>query len=359
MFHHLSTFHRWSSLVCIHHIGGSPGLDLCIIMSILKTEGVQHHERSSDLHDSEDSTLKRFKSGRVKDPQPIDDANDPLNWSTTRKLLIIATVGVWIFVGTLSLIIPSPTFVPVSAELGIAFNFTSYLVSGPLLAYGMASLFWVATGNRYGVRLCFILSAVVAGCFSIWGAKAPTFSQLITARTLAAIAFASPETLGPQIVGDVFFLKDRAKCMSFVTSAQSTGFAAGALVGNFVVDRLGWRWTQWVMAILAFAVAILMFFTLPETQYTADLQFATSKRRLVQEFQFTRVSGGGRAKVHRYGYCLHWPRVHANAVDFQLPLCIPLSIPISSSPCCHHRDNVLLVVHHGGELHVGMLCRLT
>ena len=290
------------------------GRYLYTIMSLFKSEDAMaiHQERVSDLHGSDYIALQRFKDGTVKEPQPVDDANDPLNWSSLQKFLIIFTVGVWIFNGTLSLIIASPTFVPVSAEFGVQFASTSYLVAGPLLAYGMASLFWVAAGNRFGVRLCFLLSSIVAGSISIWGAKSGSFGQLIAARTLAAIAFASPETLGPQVVGDVFFLKDRAKCMSFVTAAQSTGFASGALVGNFVVSNLGWRWTQWIMAIIAFSVALLILVCFPETQYTADLQHASSKRRLAQQFSFTRVSGGGRPKVHRYGFLLPRRCGHSN-----------------------------------------------
>jgi MFS family permease len=239
------------------------------------------------------------KHGRLLEPQPVNDANDPLNWSTLRKLAIILTLAVWMFLGTLHMIIAGPTFFAVPAELHTPFALTTYLVGGPLLSYGVASLFWVATGNRYGVRLCFFLPAIIAGVFCIWGAKASTFGQLVAARTLASIFFASPETLGPQAVGDVFFLKDRGKCVAFITALQGSGFAMGPLVGSFIVRDLGWRWTQWIMAILAFSVAALIFVFFPETQYTADPRTVTEKRLPDQNFTFTRVSGGGQAKVHR------------------------------------------------------------
>ena len=242
------------------------------------------------------------RRGRLLIPQPMDDANDPLNWSTTRKVTIIITVAAWIFLGTFNMIIIGSAFFQITAEFHNDFALTTYLVGGPLLSYGVASLFWVAAGNRFGVRLCFFLSSVVAGCFSIWSAKAATFGQLVAARTLASIAFASPETLGPQVAADVFFLKDRAKCIAFITAMQASGFAIGPLAGGFIVRDLGWRWTEWVMTILAFSIAVVIFCILPETQYTSDLNHAVKRRSLTQEFKFTRVSGSGRAKVHRYDF---------------------------------------------------------
>lgn len=270
--------------------------------SNLKSEGVSatHLEAGSDALKTLEARLKYDKHGNPLVPQPIDDANDPLNWSALRKVIIITIVAAWTFLGTLHMIIVGSAFFKITAEFQNNFNLTTYLVGGPLLSYGLVSLVWVAAGNRFGVRLCFFLSAIVAGCFSVWGAEATTFSQLVAARTLASMGYASPETLGPQVVADVFFLKDRAKCMAFITGMQACGFAIGPLVGGFIVEELGWRWTQWIMAILSFSLASIIFCLFPETQYTADISHAVKKRSLAQEIKFTSVSGGGRVKVHRY-----------------------------------------------------------
>jgi MFS family permease len=257
--------------------------------------------------------------GRPLVPQPSDDANDPLNWSTLRKVAIIIVVAARTFLGTFNMIIAGPTFFAVAAELETNLELTTYLVGGPILSYGVASLFWVAAGNRFGVRLCFLASSLAAAALSIWAAKTPTFGQLVAARTLASIAFAAPETLGPQVIGDVFFLKDRAKCMAFVVAMQASGFALGPLVGSFIVRDLGWRWTEWIMVILTFGVAVMIILLLPETQYTSDPSFVVSKRRASQNFAFTRVSGRGQAKVHRY-------LVQSRHVHYKCSLALALSL---------------------------------
>lgn len=167
---------------------------------------------------------------------PCDDEHDPLNWSGARKLLLLIVVAIWTFLGTTNMIIAGPTLFPISLALSTPLADTTYSIGGPLLAYGVASLVWVAFGNRYGVRLTFVGTSLIAGCLCIWGAKANTFGTLIAARTLASVFFASPETLGPQVVGDVFFLKDRAKAVSVLVIMQGSGFAAGPLIGAFIVE---------------------------------------------------------------------------------------------------------------------------
>jgi MFS family permease len=164
------------------------------------------------------------------------DAHDPLNWSGARKLLVLVVVAIWTFLGTTNMIIAGPTLFPISVDLSTPLADTTYSIGGPLLAYGVASLVWVAFGNRYGVRLTFVGTSLIAGCISIWGAKANSFGTLVAARTLASVFFASPETLGPQVVGDVFYLKDRAKAVSVLVIMQGSGFAAGPLIGAFIVE---------------------------------------------------------------------------------------------------------------------------
>lgn len=165
-----------------------------------------------------------------------NDPHDPLNWSGLRKLSILAVIGVFIFLGTGNMIIVGPALQIIPKELNSSFDTSTYLVGGPLLAYGVASFFWVPIANRYGARLVFVSSAMVAGCLCIWAAKATTFGSLVAARTLASAFFAPPETLAPQMIGDVFHLKDRAKAMTFIVIMQGSGFPGGPLIGSFIIN---------------------------------------------------------------------------------------------------------------------------
>lgn len=233
-------------------------------------------------------------------PQPSDDPFDPLNFSRWRKFMILVVLFIWSGVGSIHQVPVAPAFHIIAEELDISLQRATYLVGAPLLAYGVASLIWVAAGNRFGVRLVFLVTTFLAGIFCVWAALSHSAASLIAARTLVSVVSASPETLGPQAIGDVFFLPDRATCMSLVVLAQAGSFPLGSLMGAYLTADRGWRWIEWVVAILSFSTCLLVFFFFPETQYTRE---STHQHRrdptLLDSFRIWPVSGGGRAKVNR------------------------------------------------------------
>ena len=164
------------------------------------------------------------------------DVHDPLNWSMPQKMLVLAVLCLWIFTGTTNGLINGSAFYTIAGEFSVPVANTSYLIGGPSLTYGVGSIFWVAFGNRYGVRLTFVLTSVAAACMSFWGAKATTFGSLMAARVLSALFYASPETLGPQVAGDVFLLKDRAKAVTCIVVFQGAGYALGPLFGAYIYE---------------------------------------------------------------------------------------------------------------------------
>jgi MFS family permease len=172
----------------------------------------------------------------VENNAAVSDPHDPLTWSLSRKLTILLVVGIWILLGTSNMIIIGPALQTIPLEFNSSFNTSTYLVGGPLLAYGISSFLWVPLGNRYGVRLTFVVAALCAGCMDCWAAKATSFGNLVAARTLASFFYAPPETLAPQLVGDVFPLKDRAKAMTWIGILQASGFSGGPLVGAFIIQ---------------------------------------------------------------------------------------------------------------------------
>ena len=196
--------------------------------------------------------------------------------------------------------IPSPCFLAIVEEFSISLNSVAYTIGGAVLSYGVASLWWVACGNRFGARTTFVTSSFLAGVFCIWGAVSPSFAQLVAARTLASALFASPETLGPQALGDIYFLNERATVIGLLSVFQGSGVGMGPLAAAFITQSLGWRWIEWVCAILSFCSCIMIFVFLPETQYarTAELTH-TRQRSLLDGLRFWNVSGGGPPKVKR------------------------------------------------------------
>ena len=190
---------------------------------------------SGKMHTENDIAEVEHK-GQESDQAITTDPHDPLTWSASRKLTILLVIGIWILLGTSNIIIIAPALQTIPLEFGSSFDSSTYLVGGPLLAYGISSFIWVPVGNRYGVRLVFVVTALTAACIDCWAAKATSFGSLVAARTMASLFYAPPETLAPQLVGDVFHLKDRAKAMTWIGILQASGFAGAPLVGGFIIQ---------------------------------------------------------------------------------------------------------------------------
>ena len=237
-------------------------------MSDTVTVTILHHQNQGDIHRGasgyhqftmDDKTIPPTESHLEEIGQGnefSDDVHDPLNWSAPQKLVVLVVTAIWTFLGTTNMIIAGPTLLPISVALNVPTALTTYSIGGPLLAYGIASLIWVAFANRFGIRLTFVGTSLIAGSLCFWGAKATTFGSLVAARTLASVFFASPETLGPQMVGDVFFFKDRSKAVSLLVIMQGSGFAFGPLCGAFIVEyvphfRSSHCFTRWILGSLS------------------------------------------------------------------------------------------------------------
>ncbi|CAG8104721.1 unnamed protein product [Penicillium olsonii] len=74
---------------------------------------------------------------------------------------------------------------------------------------------------------------------------------------------------------------ERGIAMSVFAGATFVGPVAGPIVGGFIViSYLGWRWTEYITAIWAFAFCVIGFFIIPETFEGAILSERAKRRRV-------------------------------------------------------------------------------
>ena len=192
----------------------------------------------------------------------------------------------------------------------------------------MQCLFWVPFANIWGIRVTFLVSTLGAASLSVWAALAPSFGQFVAARVLSSFFFAAPESLGPQIVADVFFLHQRATVTGVFTYFQFVGFSIAGLIGGYATLNLGWRGPSWIMMALTFGAFVVIFFLSPETTYTrAGRSTPREKRRLIHTLKLWPASGGGDPKVSNpwQAFRTPWlflshPIVICNTVFFSLVL---------------------------------------
>lgn len=95
----------------------------------------------------------------------------------------------------------------------------------------------------------------------------------------------------PGTIGDIFDENSRNLAITIFYLAPMNGPVLGPVIGGFVYGGLGWRWTNWMVLILAGVLAALSFLV-PETYAPVLMRKKADKLR--------KDTGDGR---HRSQFC--------------------------------------------------------
>ena len=106
-------------------------------------------------------------------------------------------------------------------------------------------------------NICFTLC-------SLGSALSVNASMLTAFRFLNGMTVASV-SLNSGIVGDLFVKEERGRAIAIMGLAPKVGPIAGPIIGGYLSDAKGWRWTFWLITILAGAFSTLFLMTYRET----------------------------------------------------------------------------------------------
>jgi MFS family permease len=139
------------------------------------------------------------------------------------------------------------------------------LVVGPLTeAYG-----------RLPVYHTFNVAFIV---FSIVAARSTSMGMLIAMRFLLGLSVAST-VINPCIVADMFREQHRGKAMSIMGMIPFIAPVLGPSIGGVISQSLGWRWTFWIVAIVAGPLQGLFLLTFRESYRVRILQLKAGRLR--------------------------------------------------------------------------------
>lgn len=99
--------------------------------------------------------------GQALFPVPANDPNDPLQWSQTRKILILVICSLYSFLSNSALLGPSVYIGIYIQEFGVTPTAASDLVSYANLAFGFGSLLMVPLYHKIGRRPVMLASLLL------------------------------------------------------------------------------------------------------------------------------------------------------------------------------------------------------
>lgn len=153
-----------------------------------------------------------------------------------------------------------------SRELDSTQNTLTWVITGPLLAYGVVAPALGRAGDVFGHKRIYLIG--MAGALVTAGLSAVAWDagSLIAARVLGGIEGAATGAASMALIFSVFDPDDRVKAMGFWSLVGAGGPVIGVVIGGFLIEQFGWRWIFAAQMPLIAVAFVLALFVLPNTE---------------------------------------------------------------------------------------------
>ncbi|KAJ5113154.1 major facilitator superfamily domain-containing protein [Penicillium angulare] len=238
---------------------------LASLQSSFLSQAMASPDLESQSQPTEKSSFEEHESFKVSfEP---DDANNPKNFTPIYKIWLVFQMSLLAMTGALGSSIISPASPKIAEYAGVSTEVTSLTVALFVLGWAFGPMIWAPISETYGRRLGMLPAMFILGLFSIGTATSKSATAIFLTRFFGGIFASAPISNVPAALGDIFLPATRGNAMTFVSLCITGGPTIGPIVGSALTvnDKLGWRWTEYIEAIIAFFLFGLCALCLPET----------------------------------------------------------------------------------------------
>ncbi|KAE8850498.1 hypothetical protein PTNB85_00914 [Pyrenophora teres f. teres] len=183
----------------------------------------------------------------------FDGPNDPLhaqNWPFMDKLIIATMLG----------------FTTFTASLGSAIFMATLGTSLYVLGFSTGPILWAPYSELKGRRSPLVIASLGFAIFNLAVAVAKDVQTVMICRFFGGFFGACPLTCVAAVFSDMFNNRSRGNAITIFAMAVFCGPLFAPFIGGFIVkSKLGWRWTEYITAILGFVCFALNVVFLRET----------------------------------------------------------------------------------------------
>jgi len=203
-----------------------------------------------------------------------------MNWPTTKKWIVTVTMGIMTFSVTFASSVFSTATTQTSKEFGVSQEVMILGTSLFVLGFAFGPLLWSPISELYGRRVPLFTGFFIFAIFQIAVAVAQNLYTIFICRFFGGFFASSPLAIIGGAMADFWDPVTRGFAVAIFAGATFIGPVAGPIVGGFIVDSyLGWRWTEYITAIMAFFFGFVGLLIIPETFAPVLLQKRATRIR--------------------------------------------------------------------------------
>lgn len=187
--------------------------------------------------------------------------------------IVLATVLFGLFTVSFTITILTVSIPRIAHDLGASQSSLTWVVTGPILAFGVIGPAVGKLGDLWGQRRIYLLGLAGAALFAGCSALAWSAPSLIAFRVLGAVEGAATGPGSFALISLVFPREQRVKALGFYSMVAAGGPVLGVVAGGPLVSAVGWRVIFLAQVPLTLVALLVAFLVLPETKRLANQSF--------------------------------------------------------------------------------------
>ncbi|KAF8462890.1 major facilitator superfamily domain-containing protein [Kalaharituber pfeilii] len=201
----------------------------------------------------------------VPPPGPLnwdgpDDPANPYNWPTAKRWYGTIVPGLLCLLVTFSASVYVPGVYEVSARFNVSMTVALLGLSMYVIGLGLGPMLSAPLSEVFGRRIVYLVNLPISLLFTLGASQANNIQTLVMCRMFSGI-FGGPALAvsGGSFV-DIWELKTSGLAVSVQAIATFMGPALGPIVGGYLAESQGWRWTMYIILMFGGAMIIPVFF---------------------------------------------------------------------------------------------------